>query len=126
MSSQLFSQLNDIWKSSKNLTSETKPDSIYMLNRFISLNSDGFLPANDCNNTIHIPDWASLLFLKYSTPTRTPPRNTYPKKLTKDIKLTPKKKVVLQRICKKFNVSEFHGTQIVKLLEQQGFKLEAN
>jgi len=32
----------------------------------------------------------------------------------------------LQRICTRFNVAEFHGMQIVKLLELQGFKLDAS
>ncbi len=126
MASKLFEQINDVWGRSASITTKTKPDSIYMTNRFLSLDPDGFLAASDCNRAHKLPDWAALSFLKYATPKKRAPRNTYPKKLTAGKKLTDKKKVALQRVCRRFNVTEFHGLQIMGLLEQQGFKLEAS
>jgi len=125
MASNLFDQINLVWESDRSITTKTKPDSVYLTNRFLSLDLDGFLAAIDCNRMIGLPEWAALPFLKYATPERTPPRNKYPKKLVGP-KLTDKKKVTLQRICTRFNVAEFHGMQIVKLLELQGFKLDAS
>jgi len=46
--------------------------------------------------------------------------------LTEGVKLTEKKKVALKRVCVKFNVTDFHGLQIMGLLEQNGIKLEAS
>ena len=126
MASHLFEQVGMVWENSKSITTKTKPDSVYMTNRFLSLHPDGFLAACDCNRMQGLPEWAALQFLKFSTPKRSAPRNKYPKKLVEGKKLTDKKKVTLRRICKKFNVSEFHGLQIVGLLEMQGFKLESS
>ena len=122
----LFDQINAVWGSDSTLTSKTKPSSVFMTNRFISLSPDGFLAASDCNRMYGLPEWAALPFLKYSTPEMDAPRNTYPKKLVQEKKLTDKKKLTLKRVCKKFNVAEFHGMQIVKLLEMQGFVLDAS
>ena len=126
MGSKLFDQVNAVWESDKSITTKTKPDSVYMTNRFLSLSIEGFLAASDCNRIKNLPDWAALSFLKFSTPTQSAPRNVYPKKLTQEKKLTDKKKLTLKRICRRFNVSEFHGRQIVKLLEMQGFTLDAS
>ena len=126
MANDLFDQLNDVWKQSGNITTKTKPSSVYMTNRFLSLDPDSFLAASDCNRIHGLPEWAALPFLKYATPKGNAPRNTYPKKLTEGKKLTDKKKLALKRICTKFNVSDFHGMQIYQLLEAQGFRLEAN
>ncbi|RLG72155.1 MAG: hypothetical protein DRO23_10860, partial [Thermoprotei archaeon] len=115
-----------VWSSSGSITTKTKPNSVYMTNRFLSLDINGFLAASDCNRMHGLPEWAALPFLKCSTPTMAPPRNKYPKKLVQEKKLSDKKKLTLKRICRKFNVSEFHGKQIVQLLEMQGFSLDAN
>ena len=125
MSSKLFDQLASVWERDKSITTKTKPDSVFMTNRFLSLDLDGFLAASDCNRMKNLPEWATLPFLKYATPERSSPYNKYPKKLVGP-KLSDKKKVTLQRICTRFNVEEFHGMQIVKLLELQGFKLDAS
>ena len=125
-SSPLFDQINDVWMSSPNINTKTKPESTYMVNRFLSLEPTGFLAASDCNRMHKLPTWAALPFLKYATPKCIPPRNKYPKKLTQVKTLPPKKKRALELICKKFNITSFHGLQVMKLLEAQGFKLEAN
>lgn len=126
MASQLFEQVSMVWENNKGITTATKPDSVYMTNRFLSLSPDGFLAACDCNRLHGLPDWAALPFLKYATPKMRAPRNKYPKKVVEGKKLTDKKKAALKRICKKFNISEFHGMQVVGLLEMQGFKLESS
>ncbi|RKZ95829.1 MAG: hypothetical protein DRQ46_07900 [Gammaproteobacteria bacterium] len=124
--SDLFEQVNKIWQGSSDINTKTKPDSTYMANRFISLDPNGLLVAGELNRMVGIHPCMALPFLKFSTKNRKAPRNKYPKKLVKGKKLSDKKKVVLKRICAKFNVAEFHGLQIMGLLEQQGFKLEAN
>jgi len=122
--STLFEQINSLWNHSNYINTETKPESIYMTNRFLSLDKDGFLAASDCNRMYGLPEWAKLSFLKYSIPKKQPPRNTYPKKLTKDRTLNKEEKTALGRICQRFNVNEFHGRQIMSLLEQQGLKFK--
>jgi len=122
--SDLFKQIGHVWNSSSELTTTTKIESMYMTNRFLSLHPDGFLPASDCNRFRNIPDWAGMQFLKYSTPTMRAPRMKYPKALAKKEKLTKKRKNALMKVCKRFNVTEYHGVQIMKLLEKQGIKLE--
>jgi len=42
VASKLFDQINDVW-AGKNITTKTKPDSVYMTNRFLSLDPDGFM-----------------------------------------------------------------------------------
>lgn len=123
---KLFEQIEAVWKSSPELTTETKPDSIYMASRFISLSPHGFLAASELNKLRNLPPWASLPYLKYSTPTRPAPRNKYPKKLVEAPKLSERRKRALSNICRKFNVKAYHGSQIMILLEQQGFVLEAD
>ncbi len=125
-SSKLFEQINAVWENSPSITTKTKPDSIYMTNRFLSLDPDGFMAASDCNMAHKLPEWAALPFLKYSTPKKNAPRNKYPAKVVEGKKLTEKKKIALKLLCTKFNVAEFHGMQIMKLLEQQGFILESS
>lgn len=125
MGSKLFDQLNAVWESRESITTKTKPDSLYMTNRFLSLDPDGFVAAVDCNRMVGLPEWAALSFLKYAIPKRVPPRNKYPKKLVGPT-LTEQKKLTLKRVCKKFNVADTHGLQIVKLLEQQGIILDAS
>lgn len=124
--SKLFDQINSVWRSDSTINTKTKPESIYMTNRFLSLDPDGFLAASDCNSFHKLPEWAALPFLKYATPKCAPPRNKYPKRIIEGKKLTEKKKLTLKRICTKFNVSDFHGLQIVKLLEAQGVTLDAH
>ena len=124
--SELFNQIDQVWQGSPEITTKTKPESVYMVNRFISLDPLGLVVAGELNRKHKLPPWAALPFLKHMTPDRKAPRNKYPKKLMKGGKLSAKKKVVLKRICSKFNVGDFHGLQILTLLEEQGFKLEAN
>jgi hypothetical protein len=122
--SDLFAQINDVWGGSDSLTTSSKIESMYMTNRFLSLHPDGFLSASDCNRFRNIPEWAGMQFLKYSTPNIRAPRMKYPKSLAKKEKLTKKKKNALMKICRRFHVTEYHGTQILNLLEKQGIKLE--
>lgn len=122
----LFDQVKAVWESSKSITTKSKPESIFMTSRFLSMNQEGFIAANDCNRVHKIPDWAALSLLKYSTPTRSAPRNKYPKKLVQNKKLSPKRKVALEMVCEKFNVSTFHGVQVMALLEAQGCRLGIN
>jgi len=125
--SPLFDQINQVWTSAKELTTTTKPNSVYMTFRFISLHPKGIIPAADLNRMRGLPDWAALPALKFATPTyKNPPRSKYPKKLTQEKKLSPKRERALGRVCDKFSVSQFHGLQIMTLLEAQGFILEAN
>ena len=123
--SKLFLQIEQVWNSDSKLTTKTKPDSVYMTARFLSLDPDGFWAASDLNRCIGMHPSLALPFLKCNTPRMGAPRNKYPKKLTKEKKLPPKKQKALDRICKKFAVTEVHGRQILTLLEQQGKKLEA-
>lgn len=125
MAGNLFDQINAVWEG-KDITTKTKPDSIYMINRFLSLDPDGFMAAVDCNRMKGLPSWAALSFLTNSITNKPAPRNKYPKKLTQEKKLNDKQKVTLKRICVRFNVTEFHGRQIVQLLSMQGFKLDAS
>lgn len=124
--SDLFGQINDVWESKSTISTKTKPESVFMTNRFLSLDPNGFLAAVDCNRMRGLQDWAALSFLKYATPPMPAPRNKYPKKVVQGKKLTDRKKAALKRVCVKFNVSDFHGLQIVQLLEGQGFQLETN
>ena len=121
----LFSQVNQVWAGDSSITTKTKPESPYMTTRFISLDRDGFLAASYVNRMGTLPPWATLPLLKGMLLSGEPPRNKYPKKTTVP-KLTAKKKLTLKRVCKLFNIAEFHGMQVVKLLEMQGFKLDAD
>ena len=125
MASKLFDQINDVW-TGRGIDTSTKPDSIFMVNRFVSLNAKGFLAAVDANRLVRLPKWAALPFLKYSTPNCNAPRNKYPKKLAVAPKLNDKKKLALKRVCVKFNASDFHGKQIMELLLHHGVQLEAS
>ncbi len=124
--SELFDQLHKVWGTSPEITTKTKPESLYMLNRFLSLHPDGFLPAVDCNRFVGLPDWAALQYIKYATPTMSAPRNTYPKKVLNGKKLTPKEKKALAIVCRHFHLSDFHGKQVLFLLKQQGINLDSN
>lgn len=123
--SDLFAQINDVWAGSSSITTKTKPESIYMICRFLSLDPDGFLPAVDCNRMVGLPKWAQLPFLKNATPNKRAPRNTYPKKVLEGKKLTPKQVKARRNVCVRFNVSEFHGTQVLHLLLQQGVNIDS-
>jgi len=125
-SNLLFEQIAQVWESSKLLTTKTKPESVYMTLRFISLDPAGIIPASEINRLQGLPPWATLPALKYATPTMKQPRNKYPKKLTQEVKLPLKKENGLKRLCDKFCVTRFHGLQIMQLLEAQGFKIESN
>jgi len=126
-SNELFNQINQVWTNSKHITTKTKPESTYMTLRFISLHPVGILPASDLNRLQSVPEWIVLPTLKYATPKfKNAPRNKYPKKLVTEKKLTQKRANALYRVCKKFNLTTFHGLQVMTLLEEQGFKLETN
>lgn len=124
--SKLFDQIGEVWQGSKNLTTKTKPDSVFMTCRFVSLDPAGLVAANFVNRAHPLPDWAALPILKYLTPDRQPPRNKYPKKLVEVDKIPAKKQKNFDMLCKKFNVDEIHGRQIMSLLEEQGFKFEGS
>jgi hypothetical protein len=123
--SLLFEQLKNLWTKEKPVNTKTKVESIYMINRFLSLTADGFLAACDLNRFRKLPVWAQLPFLYYSLPEKPAPWKTYPKVPGKD-KLTPKQQVALDRICNRFCVKEFHGKQIVDILQMQGIIVEAD
>lgn len=121
----LFEQIGDVWRSSENITTATKPASVYMTSRFVSLSEAGFYAADELNRKIHLPEWAALPFLKYVTPKyANPPRNKYPKKLVSKHKETDKRKKALRLIQRTFTVNEEHSNQILELLKQQGVNLE--
>ena len=122
--SKLFEQLENLYTKQERVTTETKPESIYMLNRFLSLSVRGFLAATECNASPKMPEWAKLPFLFYTIGKTQLPKINYPKAEKEQI--SPRRKKALARICQKFCVKEFHGMQIMALLEQQGFKLEAD
>ncbi len=127
MGNELFDQVKQVWTTSKDITTKTKPESAYMILRFVSLHPVGLLAASDLNRMQGLPEWAVLPALKYMTPHfNNAPRNKYPKKLTAVKKLSPKRERGLVRVCKKFNVTRFHGLQVMALLESQGIKVEAN
>ena len=92
--------------------------------RFLSLSVRGFLAATECNASPKMPEWAKLPFLFYTIGKTQLPKINYPK-AEKD-QISPRRKKALARICQKFCVKEFHGMQIMALLEQQGFKLESD
>ncbi len=120
----LFAQINNLWTKEKKVTTETKPESIYMISRFLSLSADGFLAASDINQISKAPEWCKLPYLFYAIPQQAPPRNKYPK--IDKTKLTPKRQKALDRICYKYCVKPHHGMQILTLLEKQGIKVEAD
>lgn len=122
--SPLFAQIENIWTKEKKVTTDTKPESIYMINRFLSLSPSGFLASLILNETRGVPEWAKLPYLFHAIEKQNPPRNKYPKAEKLDI--TPKRQKALERICAKFCVKPFHGLQIIALLEQQGIQVEAD
>lgn len=126
MASKLFDQLASIWQSDEELTTEVRPDSVYMANRFLSLHPAGFLAAYECNKAHGLPEWAALPFLKHSTPKMKAPFNKYPKQLVAGVKLNDRGKMAVERLCKKFNISEAHGIQTYTLLKMQGVNVEAD
>jgi len=121
---KLFDQVQNLYTKEQPVTIDSKPESIYMINRFLSLSVRGFLAASECNAAIKLPDWAKYKFLYHAIQKGAPPKINYPK-VEKEA-LTPRRKRALQRICEKFCVKEYHGMQILLLLEQQGFRIEAN
>jgi len=123
--SDLFEQIAQVWEGSKEITTKTKPESVFMTARFISLTLDGFTAAQALNMKGTVPPWLGLPFLKFTVPNRKAPRNVYPKQLAKQ-KLNEKQQRSIELICCKFNVNEFHGMQIKKLLDAQGFKTEGS
>jgi len=122
--SPLFTQIENIWTKENKVTTDTKPESIYMINRFLSLSPSGFMASLVLNETRGVPEWAKLPYLYHSIDKQAPPRNKYPK--AEKLDLTPKRKKALERICAKFCVKPFHGLQIIALLEQQGIQVESD
>lgn len=120
--SRLFEQIDNLWEKNKQVTSSSKPESVYMMNRFLSLTPSGFLVASDCNRMIGLPDWAKHVLLYYALPKMRKPWSKYPK-MAKE-KLPEKKQKALTRICNKYCVKEFHGMQIMQILESKGIILE--
>jgi hypothetical protein len=120
----LYEQNQNIYTKDKVVTTDTKPLSVYMTNRFLSLSVRSFLSATDCNASVGMPEWAKLPFLYYTIKKCVPPKIDY-QKLEK-MELSPKRRNALRRICVKFCVSPYHGMQILLLLESQGFVIEAN
>ena len=53
--SDLFDQINKVWQGSGEITTNTKPESIYMATRFISLDPSGLLVAGELNRMQNIP-----------------------------------------------------------------------
>lgn len=122
-SNKLFAQLENLYTKEQKVTTETKPESNYMILRFLSLSVRGFLAATDCNAS-KLPEWAKLPYLFYTLKKGQLPKMNYPK--AEKEQLTPRRKKALLRICQKFCVKEFHGMQIMLLLEQQGIKVESD
>jgi len=120
----LFDQINNLWTKEVQVTTKTKPESIYMICRFLSLSSDGFIAAMDLNQIKDCPEWAKLPFLFHSIPENSSPRNKYPK-ITKE-KRTPRRQKAIDRLATKFCLKEFHALQVLSLLEKQGIQLEAD
>lgn len=123
MKNDLFDQIDKVWQGSKEINTGTKPASVYMTARFVSLDEDGFLAASRLNRKGTLPEWVGLPFLKFMTPNKSTPRHAYPKKVA-GAKLTKKQEKGLVRVCRTFNVDRFHGMQIKQLLEAQGIVTE--
>ena len=123
-SNKLFEQLENLYTKDEKVTTNTKPESIYMINRFLSLSVRGFLAATECNSAPKIPERAKLPFLFYTIKKGYLPKMNYPK--AEKEQLTPRRKKALLRICQKFCVRDYHGMQIMLLLEQQGIKVESD
>jgi len=120
--SNLFPQIDNLWEKNTPPSTYKKYESVYMMNRFLSLTKTGFVAASDCNAIISLPEWAKYTLLYYTVPQGQKPFKKYPK--MEKVKLPEKKQKALNRLCRKFCVKEFHGLQIMTILEQQGFVLE--
>ena len=119
MSDELFDQIKQVWEGSDEITTQTKPASVFMTAQYVSLNKDGIVAASVLNRLgSTLPEWFSLPFLKFTVVRGPAPRDKYPKGLAKP--LTDREKEALELICNKFNVNEKHGLQIKEILEEQG------
>lgn len=125
MAGKMFDQLRNLFNKDSRVTTDDKPESVYMMNRFLSLRGSSFMVAHDCNSIKGLQDWAAYCFLYNSIPLSKAPFSKYPKKLA-DKELSEKKMKVVKRVGKKFCATDFHAKQIVDLLEAQGIVLEAN
>lgn len=121
---KLFDQVRNMYTKETQVDSNTKIESMYMLIRLLSLSPAGFFAAVESNRMIGAPDWAKLMHLYRSIPKQAAPRVKYPK--AEKEKITPKRKMALEKVCKLFCVGEEHAFQIMALLEHQGVVLEAD
>lgn len=119
----LFEEVDNLYLKQRQVTTKDKPESIYMVNRFVSLSFNGFLAACDLNS-LNIPEWAKLVYLYYSIPKMKKPWNKYPKQEKE--KVTEKHKKSLARICRRFAVRLHHGEQILQILASKGIIIQEN
>lgn len=120
--SKLFDQINSLWNKTHTPSTENTLESIYMVNRFISLDIQGFWAASELNSIKNLPEWcyAALMYVKLPYAERK--FNKYPKSLVQKKTDVELKNIAV--ICNKYCCSMYHAEQIIKLLKMQGINTE--
>lgn len=106
-----------LWSKSSAFTTENMPVNGYVYTRMASFQPDALSFTNALSKHAAIPTKYYMMSLYYGLPKRRPRPKKLPKKSLD--KLSPTKQRQLDRIMKRFNVSEQHGLQIMDLLIKQ-------
>jgi hypothetical protein len=114
--SDFFKYSNNFWEKTTPFDSHNVQQNHYSILRIVSFHRDGIYIAALLNTLPHLPAWAVAGTLYYGLPKRRAIPKRLPKKLNK--KPTKKQQAILDKICAKFNVGEFHGQQIVRILSK--------
>lgn len=119
---KLFDQIAALWDKSDPPTVNTTLESVYMVNRFISLTQVGFWEASELNNIRNLPEWCYPILMHVRLPYAERKFCKYPKNLNP--KKTEGELATLEIICRKYCCSQYHGEQYVKLFIMQGVNVE--
>lgn len=119
---KLFDQIHALWDKSKVPDTNTALESVYMVNRFISLDPMGFWDASELNSIINLPEWCYAPLMHVRLPYSERKFCKYPKNLNP--KRTESEIATVARICEKYCCSTYHGEQYVKLFIMQGVNVE--
>ncbi len=115
MANPIFEEFEKLFEEDKNF----KISSPFMMNRLLSLSSQGFVISVICNQFIgRISNKHLYLIYKKYIGNQKAPYITYPKKNKKS------EEILLSKICSSFNCNIKHGKQIIELYKKLGKKPE--
>ncbi len=116
-----FNYYNSLWSKEQPIASLPTDQNHTGILRMVSMHPDGLQLANEINKWSNLPQDVIGTVLYHTLPKRSPGSVSLPKKNTK--KLTKVQERYLKKIQARYNCSDLHGEQILRIFKNNKIKL---